>query len=121
VGHSPISPSGLGPSYNSRRTVLRYTFVAVTEIFEATTQACVMGRSTEISRKGCYIGIQNPLPADTLLSVVVSRVHDSFASKGKVIYAHTGIGMGIVFLDPPSDQLKILDSWLALRAHTKTP
>jgi hypothetical protein len=34
-------------------------------------------------------------------------------TKGKTIYIQEQIGMGIVFLDPPEDQLQILDSWLA--------
>jgi hypothetical protein len=31
---------------------------------------------------------------------------------GKIRYVHEGIGMGVEFLDPPKDQMEILDSWL---------
>jgi hypothetical protein len=113
VGYSPGSPSDSGPSYSSQRTVPRYTFIAVAEIIENTTQACVMARTAEISRKGCYVNMLNPFPEGTFLNMVISRDHGSLATKGKVIYAHQGIGMGVVFLHPTNDQSKILDSWLA--------
>ena len=34
-------------------------------------------------------------------------------TKGKIIYAHERMGMGVAFLGPLPDQLQILDSWLA--------
>jgi hypothetical protein len=64
------------------------------------------------------VNISNPFPDGTFLSVVISSDHGSFATKGKVIYSHQGIGMGVVFLDPTNDQLEILDSWLAARPLT---
>jgi hypothetical protein len=112
MGHSLGSPSVSDPSYSSQRSVPRYTFVALAEIIENTGQPCIMARIGEISRKGCYVDILNPFPDGTFLSVVISRDHRSFATKGKVIYSHQGIGMGVVFLEPTSDQLEVLDSWL---------
>ena len=35
------------------------------------------------------------------------------ATEAKIIYVQEGMGMGIVFVDIPPDQLKILDGWLA--------
>jgi hypothetical protein len=120
LGSFPISPSGSGSTYRTQRTVPRYTFVAVAEIIEAATQTCVMGRINEISRKGCYVDNLNPFPVGTNLNVVISRDYGSFATKGNVIYAHEGIGMGVAFLDPTDDQLRILNSWLAERSLTDT-
>jgi hypothetical protein len=113
VRDSPGLPSALDLSYNNQRSVPRYTFSAVSEITENTTQACVMGRIAEISRKGCYLDVLNPFPEGTFLNVVISRDHGSFVTKAKVLYAHYGLGMGVVFLEPTDDQLEILDSWLA--------
>jgi hypothetical protein len=53
--------------------------------------------------------------------VVISRDYVSFATKANVIYAHEGIGMGVAFLDPTDDQLRILNSRLAERSLTDTP
>jgi PilZ domain len=121
VGSFPISPSDLGSTYCTQRTVPRYTFVAVAEIIVPATQTCVMGRINEISRKGCYVDNLNPFPVGTNLNVVISRDYGTFATKANVIYAHEGIGMGVAFLDPTDDQLRILNSWLVERSLTGTP
>ena len=120
MGSLPISPSDLGSTYRTQRTVPRYTFVAVAEIIETATQTCVMGRINEISRKGCYVDTLNPFTVGTNLNVVISRDQRTFAARGNVIYAHEGIGMGVAFLDPTDDQLRILNSWLAERSLTDT-
>ena len=121
MGHSPVSPSDLDPSYSSRRTVPRYTFVAVTEIIESSSQASIVGRTSKISCKGCYVDILNPLPVGTFLNMVISRGQEGFTTRGKVIYVHEGLGMGVVFLDPAEDQLKILRSWLDESSRTDSP
>lgn len=111
---SPTSPTGSGPSSSSReRTVPRYTFVAVTKVIESASQACIVGRTGELSSKGCYVDTLNPLPPGTIVNLVISRDRGSFATRGKVIYIHEGIGMGVLFLDMDPDQTKILSDWLA--------
>ena len=120
MGHSLGSPSDSAAAYGSQRGVPRYTFIAVAELTDNTTQACVMARTAQISRKGCYVDVLNPLPEDTLLSMVISHENGSFATKGKVAYSHRGIGMGVVFLDPTNDQLEILDAWIAARRLTES-
>jgi hypothetical protein len=106
-------PANSDGAHIIKRTVPRYTFVAVAEIIEIESKVCIVGRVSEISRKGCYVDTLNPLPLGTSLSVVISRDHGNFATRGKVIYVHQGIGMGVGFVDSTDDQLKILDSWLA--------
>ena len=118
MGHSPISPPDFGPACSSSRTVRRFIFLAVAEIIETATQTCVMGKITKISRKGCYVDILKPFPVGTLLNVVISRDDRSFATKGRVIYAHKGVGMGVAFLDPTDDQLTTLDSLAERPRHT---
>jgi hypothetical protein len=118
VKQSLVSPSALGPSGSTQRTVPRYTFVAVTEIIESTSQALILAKTSKISRKGCYVETQNPPPVGTALNIVITRDQGSFATKGKVIYVREGLGIGVVFLDPTHDQLEILDYWLAERASS---
>jgi hypothetical protein len=112
---SSISTSGAGASFRPARTVPRYTFVAVAEITDATSQTCVVGRIAELSRKGCFVDTMNPLPLGTALKMVISRDQGTFATNGKVIYVQEAIGMGVAFIDPAPEKLKILDSWLADR------
>ena len=113
MGNSPDSPSDSATRNNERRKVPRYAFVATTVLADLANTAKLSGRITEISRAGCYVDILNVLPAGTLLNVQISCDKGTFKAKGRILYVHEGIGMGVVFLDPPKDQLEILDSWLA--------
>jgi hypothetical protein len=87
--------------------------LAVAELVETATTMCIVGRMTEVSRKGCYVNTPSTLPADTSLKVVISCDERTFMTDGKVIYVHEGIGMGIAFVDSNEDQLEVLNSWLA--------
>ena len=104
------------PTSNSRqRKVPRYTFIAVAEIIEGSSQTCIFAKTRKISNKGCYVETMNTLPVGTSLNMVISRDHGTFATQGRVIYVHEGLGMGVIFLNPNSEQLQILDYWLAER------
>jgi hypothetical protein len=113
LGNSPDSASDSVTAYRQQRTVPRYIFVATTELTDSVSAIKLSGRVTEISRNGCYVDILNALPVGTSLNVRILRDEGAFETKGKIIYVHERIGMGVVFLDPPKEQLQILDSWLA--------
>ena len=113
MGDSQASPSGVSTPYSTQRTVPRYTFVAVAELTDTASQTCVVGKIAELSRKGCFVDTPNPLPLGTVLKLVVSRDQGTFATNGKVIYVREGIGMGVAFVDPSAEKLKVLDAWLA--------
>lgn len=110
-----VSPIVSGAPYSRKRTVPRYIFVAVARITDSSTQTCILGRLSELSRKGCFVDTINPLPVGTPLQIVISRDQGSFATNGRVIYVQDAIGMGVGFHVPAPDQLKILDGWLANR------
>ena len=113
LGSSPDSPSDSVRSSSERRAVPRYAFVATTEITDSANASKLSGRVTEISRKGCYVDIVNVLPVGTLLNLRISCDLGAFVTRGKVVYVQESLGMGVVFLNPPKDQLEILYSWLA--------
>lgn len=112
MGDSSELPSGSGPNPKERRTVPRYMFIAVVEIIEPANDVHMTGRVSEISRKGCFIDILNPLPTGTLINLRVSCDKGIFATPGKIIYIQETMGMGVAYMNTPPDQLKILDGWL---------
>jgi hypothetical protein len=114
------SPNSSGKSV-PQRAVPRYTFVATTEIIDPASTVRLSGRISEISRQGCYVDTLNALPVGTLLNVLISRDQGIFVTRGKIIYVHEQMGMGVLFVDPSNDQLKILDSWLAELQPTTAP
>jgi len=99
-------------SDNPVRKVPRYTFAATTEITDSSAVR-IFGRVAEISRKGCYVDLPNTLPVGSLRKIQIFRNSGSFVTKGKIIYAHERIGVGVAFVDPPPEQLKVLDFWLS--------
>jgi PilZ domain-containing protein len=118
LGNPLDSPRNSIPSYSQQRTVPRYTFVATADLTDAASAMKLPGRVAEISRKGCYVDTLNTLPVGTLLDVRISREQGTFVTKGKTIYVQERLGMGVVFLEPKEDQLRILDSWLAVLPAT---
>jgi hypothetical protein len=95
-----------------RRVAPRYAFVATTEITDTAHATRLSGRVTEISRNGCFVDVANVLPVGTMMKLRITCNQGTFETRGKTLYVQERIGMGIVFLDPSEDQLKVLDSWL---------
>jgi hypothetical protein len=106
-------PNASGLPFGQRRSVPRYSLIASAEVIEPASDARMSGRISEISRKGCYFDILNTLPAGSVLQLRITRDQGSFTTVARIIYVQEGIGMGLAFVDPPEDQLRILDSWLA--------
>ena len=100
-----------GP-YREKRAVPRFTLIASVDVMETTTQTHMSGRVSEISLKGCYVDVLNPLPVGTPVRLLISRDQGTFTTNARIIYAQDGMGMGVVFEAPVADLLKVLDSWL---------
>ncbi len=112
LGNSPITAGNSSADCRAKRMVPRYSFIATTELTDAENATRLSGRVTEISRQGCYVDIMNALPVGDVLNLRISNDQGTFVARGKIIYVHERIGMGVVFMDPPEDQLHILDTWL---------
>lgn len=110
---SPDGPTNSGQQFRDKREVPRYSFIAEVTVTDTTSDTRFSGRISEISRKGCYVDILNPLPVGTSLRLIVSRDRGSFTAGGKIIYVQPGMGMGVAFAGISDDQMKTLDAWLA--------
>ena len=106
------SPIGAEKAIRERRSVPRYSLIAQAEIVEPSSGVRIAGRISEISRKGCYVDLLNTLPVNTIVEVRISRDQGDFVSRGRVIYAQDGMGMGIAFQEITAEQQRILDSWI---------
>jgi hypothetical protein len=100
-------------SSSERRKAPRYRLMAIAELTDPEDARLISGKVTQISRNGCYVETPKTLPVGTSLKVIISRDERTFVVKANIIHVQEQMGMGIAFLDPPEDQLKILDSWLA--------
>jgi CheY-like chemotaxis protein len=111
-------PRSSDRSHSELRKVPRYPFAAMTEMTDD-QGVRFSGRVAEISRRGCYVDMLNTLPVGTIRKMQIFRDAGDFITKGKIIYVHQGIGMGVLFLDLASDQLRVLDFWLAISKRTR--
>ena len=95
------------------RMVQRYTVVAATEIADLTKAVRLSGRVIEVSRNGCFVYASMTPSVGTMLDMKICCDQGTFETKGKAIYVQEHLGFGVTFLNPPEDQLRILESWIA--------
>ena len=100
-------------TFAERRKAPRYRVVAIAELTDPGDAKMLSAKVTEVSRSGCFVDSPKTFPVGTSLKVIISRDQRTFVAKAEVIHVQEQIGMGVAFVDPPQDQLKVLDSWLA--------
>jgi PilZ domain-containing protein len=103
-------------THAKKRMNPRYPFVAEAEI---TLQdgTWLPAQLCELSIKGCYVDTLEPLPVGTEFILSICDGMNSCELPGKVIYEHTGsglgiTGMGVLFGEVRSEQHSTLDSWM---------
>ena len=69
-------------------------------------------RVSELSIQGCYLDMLNPFPEDTVALVKISAGKSVFETKVRVVYAHSNLGVGLVFLDADAKNIEVLKSWI---------
>jgi len=106
------SPIEAGKAIRERRSVPRYSRIAQAEVVEPGSGVRIAGRISEISSKGCYVDLLNTLPVGTIVEVQVSRDQGKFFSRGRIVYAQDGMGMGVAFQETAPEQKRILDTWI---------
>ena len=111
-------------SFAIRRANPRFAFFAEAE---ATLRdgTSVPAQVSELSSRGCYIDTLEPIPIGTELRLRISDGMNSCELPGKVIYMHSGYGMGIfglgvVFGNVGVEQLSPVNNWLRDLALKKT-
>ena len=90
----------------------RFSFIAEAELAEAGDGMRVVARISELSSRGCYVDTVNPFPAGTELRVRIRYGCSTCELSGKVIYTHSGFGMGVHFEEPAAEHRATLEAWL---------
>ncbi|MDQ1409179.1 MAG: PilZ domain [Acidobacteriaceae bacterium] len=99
-------------SEEQRRRNPRYAFIANAELFEPATQMRIATRVSELSRQGCYLDMLNPFPEDTIALVKITMGDKAFETKVRVVYAHSNLGVGLVFVEPDPKNVEVLEQWI---------
>lgn len=113
-----------GTSFAVKRANPRFAFFAEAEATLADGTS-VPAQVSELSSHGCYIDTLEPIPVGTQVRLRISDGTHSCELPGKVIYMHSGYGMGIfglgvVFGNVGGEQHSAVSHWLRDLAMKKT-
>jgi hypothetical protein len=99
--------------------VLRYSFAASVELTDVHSETHFTEQTSNLSLFGCHVDSEKLLPAGTRVRVRIVRLGASFAALGKVVYAFSNAGIGVVFTDTDPNCQLILEKWIAQLRDSK--
>ena len=97
----------------AHRKHLRFPLVAQAEVTTLRRGWHLVADVSELSARGCYLDTPDPFSTGTEVRLCIRYAGSSCELLGRVIYAHKGWGMGVLFGDAAGQQFDILDGWLA--------
>jgi hypothetical protein len=100
-----------------RRVAPRAMLVLTAEVIELPRGAKLFGRTSDVSRTGCYIDTLNPIPQGSTVRVRLTHRDQIFEALARVAYFSPGLGMGVTFENVTPEQQARLDAWLTEPAH----
>lgn len=106
------------PVAADRRTHPRYAFHAAAEVVASASGARVKTRIRDLSKQGCYVDTDSPLPLGTTTDVRITKGGAKFEAPGRVVSQQPGKGMGLMFTAIPPEQHGTLESWIAESRET---
>ena len=102
-----------------RRRTPRYPFIATAEVREQSSQNSISTRVSELSLRGCYLDMPNPLPKDTQINIKIYSEGKFFESTGTIVYSQPNQGVGVTFREIRPQFLTVLKQWLLAAAVAK--
>jgi PilZ domain len=87
---------------------------------------CVPAQLSELSARGCYVDALQPLAVGTEMRLSICYGANTCELEGKVIYKHSGagmglFGMGVVFRHVGIEQHRLIETWLSQLASAQGP
>lgn len=100
-----------------RRANPRFPFFADAEM-SLEDGICVRAQVSELSSRGCYVDALQAVPVGAKMELNICYGVSTCQVKGKVIYNHSGgglgvFGMGVVFRDLNPEQHSVINGWLS--------
>lgn len=105
-----------GGPFPIKRAHPRFPFFAEAEL-TLRDGTRVSGQLAELSSRGCYIDTIEPIAVNTKLGLSIHDGMNTCELQGKVIYLHSGpglgiFGMGVLFEDVRSEHHSTINAWL---------
>jgi hypothetical protein len=111
---APGQTGKIGPGGKTieRRRGERLSFSAVAEVTEPSSKASIAVRIADLGLNGCYADSLSVFPVGTVIKVSIRHSGKHFQNDAKVVYAKTGMGMGLNFMDMSSEMQSMVQEWL---------
>jgi hypothetical protein len=100
------------PDAHERRRHARHPFTATVEAVEHNSKTRIQGRTSDLSRGGCYVDSTNSFPAGSVVKIRLTKELRSFEAQAEVVYSLVGMGMGVKFTDADPEQLWTVEKWV---------
>jgi len=97
---------------HERRRHTRYPFTVTVEAVEGKSQTRIHGRTSDLSRGGCYVDTISSFPAGSVVKMRLTKDARSFEAQAEVVYSLVGMGMGVKFTSGDPQQLLTLEKWV---------
>ena len=91
---------------SERRQSVRFQFTASAQVVDRQTGARFSTRTTDLGPGGCFVDTLVPFPEGTVVHISLSKGQNTFETDGYVVYAQSGLGMGLAYNDLAPDQAK---------------
>ena len=104
---------------SERPRARRYSFVARIELTDVQSETRLTEQTSNVSLFGCHVDSEKHLPAGTRVRVRIVRLGANFVARGKVVYALSNAGIGVVFTETDSNHQFILEKWIAQLRDSK--
>ena len=101
------------PGFPERRRHARYPFTATVEMVELKSQTRIYGRTSDLSRGGCYVDATSSFPAGSIVKIRLTKEMRSFEAQAEVVYSLSGMGIGVKFTGADPEQVSTLEKWVA--------
>jgi hypothetical protein len=101
-----------GADAHERRRNARYPFTATVEAVESSSKTRIQGRTTDLSRGGCYVDTITSFPAGSMVKMRLTKENRSFEAQAEVVYSLDSMGMGVKFTSTDPEQLWIVEKWI---------
>src|ERR1700681_4740767 len=98
---------------DERRRQVRYPFTAAVEVVVRETQTRIQGRTSDLSRGGCFLDTASCFPAGSTVKIRLTKDHRRFEAHAEVVYSLVGMGMGVKFTAAEIQQLGTVEKWVA--------
>jgi PilZ domain len=116
----PVSITNKPVQGGERRKDVRFSVSASAEMLEVRTRARLVSRASDLGTGGCYIDTMTPFPVGASLMLNLTSDKHNVHVKANVVYAQTGMGMGLAFTEITAKQRENLTAWLRERRTIST-